>query len=302
MEPLFLTKYLQSPLFIKEINEHQQFWFDAIFTDFEYEEKPSIDWYTTKNNTPNKTFIELRETEIEKHHKCLIILSKFSISALQTILEKDAEKITVLNMYIGMWSIGHKLKGENNDLDELNEYHIFEPIDLTNLLSILHHTSGKSIIRIPDQMFENSIFDTEEITFIEKNNIHFIKVFSLMEYGFMGDDATIISTGSNFPTILQLWEILQQEKFEADYFILEEFDRNQEKIINSIQKTKNVFIIIDHKDTPQLFTDLKTFCKENAINLTFITPKYEKITTIFEEYYKEQAEFDAERLANRILE
>ena len=121
MEPLFLTKYLQSPLFIKEINEHQQFWFDAIFTDFEYEEKPSIDWYTTKNNTPNKTFIELRETEIEKHHKCLIILSKFSISALQTILEKYAEKITVLNMYIGMWSIGHKLKGENNDLDELNE-------------------------------------------------------------------------------------------------------------------------------------------------------------------------------------
>ena len=302
MEPIFLTEYLQSHLFLHDLEEQDAFGFDLILTDFVYQEKSSLPLISLQDHPKNENFIEHWGHLIQEHQKCLIILSEFSPFDLKDLLHRYAEKITLLNLYAGIGSLGHKQKPETHDLDVMEEYQIFEPLDLNNLFDLLRNSQGERVIRIPHALYERNIFSDDEIAFIDQQNLTQINSFSLIEYGFMGDQATILATWSNFPTLLHLGEALQEANFWADCFCLVAFDAwNNEKILQSLKKTKHLILLIDHENTPSLFKELKAYCREKEIETVILTPHYDNITTIFWEYSLEQAEFDAEHLVERIL-
>ena len=75
-------------------------------------------------------------------------------------------------------------------------------------------------------------------------------------------------------------------------------------MIENIRNSKKLFILVDHSDTEWLKKWI-----ENGLNnyqladieLNIICPKYEKLTTILNEYQEEQSDFNPEKLAERIV-
>ena len=129
-------------------------------------------------------------------------------------------------------------------------------------------------------------------------------MLSLTGYGYAGNDATIITTGANFPLILQLGGLLQAQNFHADIFALSKITIDLTgELKSSLQKTKKLIRVMDHLPTtiePLLQQRLENFGLRN-IPIQVLSPNYEKLTTIFDEFSGEQAEFDAESLGKRIL-
>ena len=78
IEPLFLTKYLQSPLFIKEINEHINQYIE-VFKNVEILSISSCKLYSLENlpNFPNLTKIELNDNNLTE--KEIIKLKKYPL-------------------------------------------------------------------------------------------------------------------------------------------------------------------------------------------------------------------------------
>jgi hypothetical protein len=68
--------------------------------------------------------------------------------------------------------------------------------------------------------------------------------------------------------------------------------------------SKKLFILIDHDNSEELRKRGESVLKKywlNDIELNIICPKYEKLTTIINEYQEEQADFDPEKLSQRII-
>ena len=75
-------------------------------------------------------------------------------------------------------------------------------------------------------------------------------------------------------------------------------------MIENIRNSKKLFILIDHENTDELRNWIEKRIKSlnlSDIQLSMISPKYEKLTTILNEYQEEQTDFDPEKLAQRII-
>ena len=75
-------------------------------------------------------------------------------------------------------------------------------------------------------------------------------------------------------------------------------------MVENIRNSKKLFILIDHENTDELRNWVEKRIKNlnlSDIQLSMISPKYEKLTTILNEYQEEQSDFDPEKLAQRII-
>jgi hypothetical protein len=203
-----------------------------------------------------------------------------------------------------MGSLGRKLTPEFQDITQPRNLPTYEPLDLINLFQILEQPHAK-YLRIPHQHFPESIFSTEEIGIIDAQTLTTIKTLNLTNYGYAGDKGTIIATGANFATALQLGDILTEQGRPMDTFVLSQISFDfTEDIRSSLHKTKKLVRISDFLPTDE-FRDRLTYEALQQKNLQhiqvqFLSPKYEHLTTIFDEFSAEQAEFDAKGLAGRI--
>ena len=77
-----------------------------------------------------------------------------------------------------------------------------------------------------------------------------------------------------------------------------------DEIIENIKNSKKLFILVDHNDSEGLRKRIENGMENyglNDIELNIICPKYEKLTTILNEYQEEQSDFDPEKLSQRIV-
>jgi transketolase C-terminal domain/subunit len=157
------------------------------------------------------------------------------------------KKITLINLYVGMGSFGRKISPEVSDLTDFT-YDIakYEPFDVVNLFNILEHTAFNKYIRIPHLHFPESIFSVDDVAIVDAQTLGPVEILSLTGYGYAGEDATIITTGANFSTILQLGDLLQEEGIHTDMFVLSKLtiDMPQE-LKSSLHKTKKLIRIMD---------------------------------------------------------
>ena len=75
-------------------------------------------------------------------------------------------------------------------------------------------------------------------------------------------------------------------------------------MIENIKNSKKLFILIDHENTDEVKNWIEKRMKNLNLadtELSIISPKYEKLTTILNEYQEEQSDFDPEKLAQRII-
>ena len=75
-------------------------------------------------------------------------------------------------------------------------------------------------------------------------------------------------------------------------------------MMENIKNSKKLFILIDHNDSEELRKQIENRLKNlqlTDIELNIISPKYENLTTILNEYQEEQSDFDPEKLSQRII-
>lgn len=308
MHSLFLTEYIKSNMFMQDLNNKihdHEINFDLLWSDIGYPNSPILH-ITPENKPENTSLIEAWQDAISASKNPLIILNELNISFLKPFFNSIENKnITIINLHTWLGSYGKKLAPEITDLDTIPEwFSIFEPMDLENLRNILKQ-NWKKYIRILHREMPNDIFDVDELWIIDAKMLESLDSISLKTYGFAGNQWTILSSGSLFGTIIQTWEILQNLKKEISIFILQKLnsDRNDE-IIENINNSKNLFIIVDHENSKNLQLKIENKLKNlnlDNIQINIISPKYGKLTTIFNEYQDEQSDFNPEKLSERII-
>jgi len=311
MPSLFLTEYIKSNMFIQDLREEladRDVNFDLIVSDLNYTDCPIL--CINPNNKPeNVSLIDAWKDAISVSKHPLIILSELNLSFLEPILSvlNDKNYATIINIHAWLGSYGKKISPEINDLDEyiskLN-FHSFEPIDLENMWNIFKQ-NNRQYIRLLHKEMPDAIFDVDELGIIDASMLENLDSISLKTYGFVWNDGVILATGSLFATTIQTWEIIQNHNKQVSIFVLQRLNADwSEEMIENIKNSKKLFIMIDHDNSEELRKWIKNELKKywlTDIELNIICPKYEKLTTIMNEYQEELSDFDPERLSQRII-
>ena len=151
----------------------------------------------------------------------------------------------------------------------------------------------------------DAIFDVDELWIIDASMLENLDSISLKTYWCAWNDWVIIATGSLFATAIQTWEIIQEHNKQTSIFILQKLNSDRSKeMMENIKNSKKLFILIDHNDSEELRKQIENRLKNlqlTNIELNIISPKYENLTTILNEYQEEQSDFDPEKLSQRII-
>ena len=311
MPSLFLTEYIKSNMFIQDLRDEladRDVNFDLIVSDLNYSDCPILT-ISPDNKPENVSLINARKDAISVSKHPLIILNELNLSFLEPIFEllNNNEYVTIINIHAWVWSYGKKISPETNDLDDyicnLN-FHSFEPIDLENMRNIFKQNQ-RQYIRLLHKEMPDAIFDVDELWIIDASMLKNLDSISLKTYGFAGNDGVILATWSLFATAIQTWEIIQNHNKQVSIFVLQKLNSDwTEEMIENIKNSKKLFILVDHSNSEELRKRVENGLKNYGLNdiaLNIICPKYEKLTTILNEYQEEQSDFDPEKLAQRII-
>jgi 5S rRNA maturation endonuclease (ribonuclease M5) len=165
--------------------------------------------------------------------------------------------------------------------------------------------NNRQYIRLLHKEMPDAIFDVDELWIIDASMLENLDSISLKTYGFAWNDGVFLATGSLFATVLQTWEIIQNHNKQVSIFVLQRLNANwSEEIINNIKNSKKLFILIDHDKSEELKKWVESWLKKywlTDIELNLICPKYEKLTTVLNEYQEEQSGFYPKNLSQRII-
>ena len=311
MPSLFLTEYIKSNMFIQDLRNEiadRDVNFDLIVSDLNYSDCPIL-CINSDNKPENVSLIDARKDAISISKHPLIILNELNLSFLEPIFEilNWKEYATIINIHVWLWSYGNKVVPEINDLDEYScnlNFHCFEPIDLENMWNIFKQ-NNRQYIRLLHKEMPDAIFDVDELGIIDASMLESLDSISLKTYWFAGNDWVILATGSLFATVLQTWEIIQNHDKQVSIFVLQRLNTDwNDEMIENIKNAKKLFILIDHDNSEQLKKWVENGLKNyqlSDIEVSIICPKYEKLTTILNEYQEEQSDFNPETLSQRIV-
>ena len=311
MSSLFLTEYIKSNMFIQDLRKEisdRDVNFDLIVSDLNYSDCPVLS-INPGNKPDSSSLIDARKDAISVSKHPLIILNELNLNFLKPIFEILNKKnyATIINIHAWLWSYGKKISPETNDLDDyicnLN-FHSFEPIDLENMWNIFKQ-NNRQYIRLLHKEMPDAIFDVDELGIIDASMLENLDSISLKTYWFAWNDWVILATWSLFASAIQTWEIIQSHNKQISIFVLQRLNADwNEEMIENIRNSKKLFILIDHDNSEELKKwveyGLNKFWLTN-IELNIISPKYENLTTILNEYQEEQSDFDPEKLSQRIM-
>ena len=311
MPSLFLTEYIKSNMFIQDLRDEladRDINFDLIVSDINYTDCPILT-INPENKPENISLLDAWKDAISVSKHPLIILNELNLSFLEPIFEilNGKKYATIINIHAWLWSYGKKILPETNDLDDyicnLN-FHSFEPIDLENMRNIFKQNQ-RQYIRLLHKEMPDAIFDVDELGIIDASMLENLDSISLKTYGFAGNDGVILASGSLFATAIQTWEIIQEHNKQVSIFVLQKLNADwNDEIIENIKNSKKLFILVDHDNSEELRKWVESGLKNyglDDIELNIIYPKYEKLTTILNEYQEEQSDFDPEKLSQRII-
>ena len=297
-------------MFIQDLHEElagRDVNFDLIVSDINYTDCPIL-CINPENKPENVSLLDARKDAIWVSKHPLIILNELNISFLEPIFSdlNNKEYVTIINIHAWLGSYGNKLKAEISDLDLIcnSDFNSFEPIDLENMRNIFRQ-NGRQYIRLLHKEMPDAIFDVDELGIIDSSMLENLDAISLKTYGFAWNDGVILTTGSLFATAIQTWEIIQNHNKQVSIFVLQKLNSQwSEEMIENIKNSKKLFILVDHNNSEELRKQIESELKNyglNDIELNIISPKYEKLTTILNEYQEEQSDFDPEKLSQRII-
>ena len=277
------------------------------------QEKIHFDWIISERKIErqqdNLLFLEtpigelIQEYKIKKTDSILVILDQLTVSFVLKELE-IFENVKILNAFDGISSIGYKVSCELWAYYPLLEsgFDLLFPFDENQFFTGLSK-AGKRYFSLINQEIADSIYtlgaEEDELVFIDKALAEQPAMISLIN----NPDAEnhILMMGNYFEEAVKLSQYLL-EKPQAYHLTLlwQTSLLHSEQLKNQIKKMKKLTIILDQFPD----SDLKAFfAQELAISqelITFISPKYDQIKSVFSEYQLSESAFDAENLSERI--
>lgn len=280
-----------------QLLEQEQISFDWILSDKKLEKVP--DNFVLLD----RPFSELvAQKKIQKSDSILVILNQITASLLLKDL-KGFENIAILNAFDGISSIGYKIAPELNIYYPLikSGFELFFPFDENQFFTALSKP-GKRYFSLINQEIADSIYtlwDEEELTFIDKALAEQPMMISLINNPDV--EHHILMMGNYFEEAVKLSQYLLEKPQAYHLILLGQYSLlHSEQLKNQLKKMKKLTIILDQSPD----SDLKTlFAQEMWIAkelITFLTPEYEKIRSVFSEYQLSESAFDAENLSKRI--
>ena len=267
MEFVRLVDYIKEwELFEKIDWEYEQIVSDFNFSDFDL-------W----NFVKLKKISDVKKIDITK--KTLFILDKLLLDNIFDVLWK-IDNFAVIDMNFGITWYGKKIGHTRKIVRELLDLwiEIYEPYDLLSFLMELCWNDWKKYFRVTNLDLPENISNWEK-----KSHI------SLEWFWFSWWHLSIVTTWSMLAEIVRLWNILSENWLNSEIIVLNKLhDFDNSKIWNN----RNIVFVVDWKSL-----DYENFVKDSFwSNLKVILPKYEKLSTILDEYILESAEFAAENL------
>ena len=277
------------------------------------QEKIHFDWIISERKIErqqdNLLFLEtpigelIQEYKIKKTDSILVILDQLTVSFVLKELE-IFQNVKILNAFDGISSIGYKISPELWAYYPLlkSGFDLLFPFDENQFFAGLLKT-GKKYFSLINQEIADSIYtlgaEEDELVFIDKALAEQPTMISLIN----NPDAEhhILMMGNYFEEAVKLSQYLL-EKPQAYHLTLlwQTSLLHSEQLKNQIKKMKKLTIILDQFPD----SDLKAFfAQELAISqelITFISPKYDQIKSVFSEYQLSESAFDAENLSERI--
>lgn len=270
METINLIEFIKN----WEIFEKMDKGFEQIVSDF--------DFWKLENFVHIKSFTDFKI--INQKKKTLFILDHLLLDNVIDHL-KNMLEYSILDLNFGGMGFSKKIWISQVGILQLVALwiEIYEPFDLSSFLSNLD-SSRKKYFRINNFDLPENLRDIYDNT----------DMVSLEEYGFEGWNFAIITTWSMLIEVLRLGELLQADGLEFQIFILNRLDKLESSTFWNI---KNLIFIFDGLNFKYEYLIKKVFWDKN---LKFITPKYNKLSTILDDYIMENLEFDAQSLKNRL--
>ncbi len=245
----------------------------------------------------------IQEYKIKKTDSILVILDQLTLSFVLKELE-IFENVKILNAFDGISSIGYKVSCELWAYYPLLQsgFDLLFPFDENQFFTGLSK-AGKKYFSLINQEIADSIYtlgaEEDELVFIDKALAEQPAMISLIN----NPDAEhhILMMGNYFEEAVKLSQYLL-EKPQAYHLTLlwQTSLLHSEQLKNQIKKMKKLTIILDQFPD----SDLKNFfAQELGISqelITFITPKYDQIRSVFSEYQLSESAFDVEALLERL--
>ena len=277
------------------------------------QEKIHFDWIISERKIDrqqdNLLFLErplgelIQRYKIKKTDSILVILDQLTVSFVLKELEQF-ENVKILNAFDGVSSIGYKVSCELWAYYPLLQsgFDLLFPFDENQFFTGLLKT-GKKYFSLINQEIADSIYtlgaEEDELVFIDKALAEQPAMISLIN----NPDAEhhILMMGNYFEEAVKLSQYLL-EKPQAYHLTLlwQTSLLHSEQLKNQIKKMKKLTIILDQFPD----SDLKNFfAQELGISqelITFITPKYDQIRSVFSEYQLSESAFDVEALLERL--
>jgi len=251
--------------------------FDQVVSDF--------DFWDLENFIKINTILDF--DKIDKSKSTLFVLDNLLPENVSDFF--DMKNFCILDLNFGIYGYGHKNGISKIDLWYIlnNWIDIYEPFDLLSLLHNIEKTWNK-YIRIDSKNLPWWFSDESE------NNIVFMD-----KHGLSWDAFCIVTTGSMLPEIVRTVNILNDDGLFVDVFVLNKlnFDLDK-KIKEKLSNTKNLVFISDLFNSDNYEKWIKT--KIKGVNLKFVYPKYENLSTVLNEYKAEETKFDALWLVERL--
>lgn len=279
MDIVKLVDFVQSG----ELFEKIEWDFDQIVSDFDFSQVEEVEWFVMINK-------KWDFDKINKSKTTLFILDKLLPENISEYLDMD--NFTILDLNFGLSGYGNKIGLSKLDLWWLisKGIYIYEPLDLISLLwdIELDEKNSKKYIRINN-------FDLPW-NFVNGN---VEDIISMSDLGLSWWAFTIVTTWSMFPEIVRLANILNEHWLFVDVFVLNRLDFElDDKMKALITHNNNIMFVLDLFNTDEYENWVNLKIKD--VNIKFIYPEYNNLTTVLDEYKKEETFFDAEGLVNRL--
>ena len=293
MESINLSKLVFSPHFLDTLEE-EHIHYDAIITD---NKELSKEWEVKLIDNHLETYF----SKLNKGWKYLIILDKLWIKDILPYI-KDLKLVSLVSANSAMGSFWKKYQAEIDYLstEGINNYNICFPWDFENFLELLKKDEN-AIFPLPAQEIADNIYDSpseeeEWIQFIDKSLIDNHEILSLLSPE--KPDLLIIGFGNHFEELVKLSQFLAMDKARISLAIVNNWNYLfSEDFKEYYKNAKKIAIILDCNTNKDVENKLSKLWK----SIVFLTPEFDKLTSIFPEYYFEQTWFNAILLYEKCL-
>lgn len=293
MESINLSKLVLSPHFLEMLDE-EHIHFDSIITD---NKELAKQWNTILINTHLESFF----SKIDTNWNHLIILDKLGVNDILQYI-KGLKSVSILSANSALGSFSKKYHHEIDYLwsNGAESFNFCFPWDLESFLKLLKDKANVifplSSQEIADNIYVSPSEEEEWIQYIDKNLIDNSEILSLLSPE--KADLLVVWFWSHFEELVKLSQFLSLDKARIALTILNNWNYLfSEEFKEYYKNAKKIAFILDCNINKEIETQLSKLWKP----IEFITPEFERLTSIFPEYYYEQTWFNANSLYEKCI-